>query len=322
MGYILEATIPAVLLLAPDGLNVTLQPGKSQDNLWMLIAPRACNNHPPPLPQDPLTGKSTTCWRWGPQALATPWPILQLLAQHQHTRMAHATPEQHRWLHTHFEPAPADVLATVAWTPDTTAERCIHRGMFHSKHPAISTRWWQSTAGQHQKPPGTPYPGWRAVPKKQTIKWTTSHPKRAYLLQYIHNYLAEGHERNNDYVQTNAAAAEIINQGIAVYATPKIKPATTTPWTTATMGVCIHAYQPTTPCRLPCPDNQNTVIFAHASGTIGHTLAAGGAALELRPDTTGQLRQHHLTATTIFRASLHGDLKKPAMIVDSVCPAC
>ena len=186
----------------------------------------------------------------------------------------------------------------------------------------LRTRWWQSTAGQHQKPPGTPYPGWRAVPKKQTIKWTTSHPKRAYLLQYIHNYLAEGHERNNDYVQTNAAAAEIINQGIAVYATPKIKPATTTPWTTATMGVCIHAYQPTTPCRLPCPDNQNTVIFAHASGTIGHTLAAGGAALELRPDTTGQLRQHHLTATTIFRASLHGDLKKPAMIVDSVCPAC
>ena len=113
VGYVPEATIPAVLLLAPSGLKVTLRPGETQGNLWMLPSPTARKFNPPALQQDPLTGTPTTCWRCGPQALATPWPILQLLARHHRTPTAHATPEQHQWLHTHFEPAPVDVLATL-----------------------------------------------------------------------------------------------------------------------------------------------------------------------------------------------------------------
>ena len=53
-------------------------------------------------------------------------------------------------------------------------------------------------------------------------------------------------------------------------------------------------------------------------GTTGLTPAARGAALALRPDETGQLRQHHLTGTTIFGASSHGVLKTLAMIVEPV----
>ena len=63
---------------------------------------------------------------------------------------------------------------------------------------------------------------------------------------------------------------------------------------------------------------QNTVIFANASGTMGLTPAAGGAALGLQPNARGQLRQHHLTGTTIFGASLHGELKTLAHIGDAV----
>ena len=42
------------------------------------------------------------------------------------------------------------------------------------------------------------------------------------------------------------------------------------------------------------------------------------AALELRTDTAGQLRQHHLTGATIFGASSHGELKTLAIIVDAI----
>ena len=77
-------------------------------------------------------------------------------------------------------------------------------------------------------------------------------------------------------------------------------------------------YQSLSPCRLPLVDNENTVLFADASGTWGLTLAAGGAALELQSYETGQLRQHHLTGTTIFGASLHGELKTLAIIVDAI----
>ena len=72
------------------------------------------------------------------------------------------------------------------------------------------------------------------------------------------------------------------------------------------------------PCRLPHPDNHNTIIFADASGTTSLTPAAGGAALELEVDTTNQLHQRHLTGATIFGASSHGELKKLAIVVDAV----
>ena len=62
VGYVLETTVPAVLLLAPNGLKVTLRPGKAQGNLWMLPPPTASKFCPMPLPQDPLTDIPTTCW--------------------------------------------------------------------------------------------------------------------------------------------------------------------------------------------------------------------------------------------------------------------
>ena len=83
-------------------------------------------------------------------------------------------------------------------------------------------------------------------------------------------------------------------------------------------GARVHAYPPTTPCCLPCPDDNNTVIFADASGTTNLTPAAGGAALELRTDAARRLRQQHLTGATIFGASSHGELKTLAIIVVTV----
>ena len=65
-----------------------------------------------------------------------------------------------------------------------------------------------------------------------------------------------------------------------------------------------------------------TVIFPDASGTSGFTATARGAALALRSDETGQLRQHHLTGTTAFGASSHGELKTLAVIVDAITAAC
>ena len=70
--------------------------------------------------------------------------------------------------------------------------------------------------------------------------------------------------------------------------------------------------------RLPHQDDHNTFIFADASGTTSLTPAARGAALELKADTTGRLRQHHLTGASIFGASSHGELKTPAIVVDGV----
>ena len=152
----------------------------------------------------------------------------------------------------------------------------------------------------------------------QTVEWTTFPPQTAYLLQYVYGYLTQGHERNNDYVRMNPAATEIIRQGVGVYATWRLRPDTNTPWTTTERGAHIHAYQPRMPCRLPHPDNHNTIIFADASGTTSLTPAAVGAALELKVDTTGRLHQHHLTGATIFGASSHRELKTLAIYVDAV----
>ena len=118
----------------------------------------------------------------------------------------------------------------------------------------------------------------------QTAEWTTFHPQTAYLLQYTYGYLTQGHERNNGYVRLNPAATEIIRQGMGVYATRRLRPDTNTPWATKERGAHIHAYQPTMPCRLPHPENHNTIIFADASATTSLTPAAGRAALELEVD--------------------------------------
>ena len=114
------------------------------------------------------------------------------------------------------------------------------------------------------------------------------------------------------------ASTEVIHQGIGAYAVALIRPATTTPWANTAEAARVHAYQRTSPCRLPQPNAQRTIIFADASGTMGLATAAGGAALELRPDAAGQLRQDNLTGTTIFGASSHAELKTLAIIVDAV----
>ena len=152
----------------------------------------------------------------------------------------------------------------------------------------------------------------------QTVEWTTFRPQTAYLLQYMYGYLTQVHEGNNDYVRMNPAATEIIRQGVGVYATRTLRPGTNTPWATTERGAHIHSYQPTMPCRLPHPDNHNTIVFADASGTTSLTPAAGRAALELKVDGTGRLHQHDLRGATILGVSSHGELKTLAIVVDAV----
>ena len=279
--YVPGATVPAVLLLAPNGLKTTLRPGRGRGSLWMLPPTTARPFCPPPLSQDKLTGTPTTCWRCGTQALAAPWPLLQLLARYHPIPTAHAPPEQHRWLHTHFERAAERDTATVAWGPSAAAEWIFHRGTWDTKHPAIT---FPVLAKHRSATPEAPaYPvkhRCSQVQDWQTVEWTTFHPQKAYLVQYVYGYLTQGHEGNNHYVRMNPAATEIILQGVGVYATRRFQPATTTPWATTERGGCIHAYQPTTPCRLRYPNDHNTVIFADASGTTSLTTAPRGAALE------------------------------------------
>ena len=274
---------------------------------------------PPPLSQDKLTGSPTTCSRCGPHALASPWPLPQLLARYHPMPTAHATPEQHRWLHTHFERAAEGYRATVAGGPSTEAEWRFHQGTWDTQHPAITFPVLAKHLSATAEAPAYPVKhGCSPVQDWRTVECTTFHLLTAYLLQYVYGYLTQGHERNNDYVRLNPAATGIIRQGLGVYATRRLRPDTNTPWATTERGAHIHAYQPTMPCRLPHPDNHNTVIFGDASDTTSLTPAAGGATLELKIDTTGGLHQHHLTGATIFGASSHGELKTLAIVVDAV----
>ena len=74
--YVPGATVPAVLILAPNGLKTAFRPGRAGGSLWMLPPPTARPLCPPPLSQDKLTGTPTTCSRCGPHALATLWCLL------------------------------------------------------------------------------------------------------------------------------------------------------------------------------------------------------------------------------------------------------
>ena len=225
MEYVPGATVPAVLFPAPNGVKTALRPGRARGNSWMLPPPTARNFCPPPLSQDKLTGTPTTCWKCEPQVLATPWPLLQLLARYHHRPTAHATPEQHRWLHTHFEQASAEDTATVAWEPSAAAEWRFHRGPWDTKHPAITFPVQAKHRSTTSEAPAYPVKHrCSQVQDWQTVEWTTFHPQKAYLLQYVYGYLRQGHEGNNDYVRMNPVATEIIRQGVGVYATRRLQP--------------------------------------------------------------------------------------------------
>ena len=65
----------------------------------------------------------------------------------------------------------------------------------NTKHPAIT---FPVIAKHHRATPEAPaYPVKQhcshAVPQRQISEWTTYDQKRAYLFQYIHNHLAQGH---------------------------------------------------------------------------------------------------------------------------------
>ena len=278
--YVPAATVPAVLLPAPNELKATLRPGRARGNLWMLPPPTARPFCPPPLSHDKLMGDPTPCWRCVPQVLASPWPLLQVLARYRPMPAAHATEEQHRWIHTHLERAAERSTATVAWDPSAKAEWRFCRGTWDTKHPAIT---FPVLAKHRSATPEAPaYPvkhRCSQVQDWQTVEWTTFQPQKAYLPQYVYGYLTQGHEGKNDYVRTNAAANEIIRQGVGVYATRTLRPDANTPETSTERGAHIHAYQPTTPCRLPHTEHHNTVIFVDASGTTSLTPAAGAGQL-------------------------------------------
>ena len=221
--YVPGATVPAVLVLAPNGLKATLWPGRARGNLWMLPPPTASPFCLPPLSQEKLTGTPTTCWRCEPQALATPWPLLQLLARYHPMPTAHAPEEEHRWRNTHFQRAAERDTATVAWGPSAKAEWRFDRGTWDTKHPATT---FPVLANHRSATPDAPaYPvehRCSQVQDWQTVEWTTFHPQKAYLLQYVYGYLTEGHEGNNDYAHMNPAAIKIIRQGVGVYATRRL----------------------------------------------------------------------------------------------------
>ena len=162
-----------------------LRPGRARGNLWMLPPPTARNFCPPPLPQDNLTGTPTTCWRCGPQALDTLWRLLRLLGRYHHIPTAHATPEQHRWLHTHFERASAENTATVVWEPSAEAKCRFHQGTWVTKHPAITLPVLAKRRSATPEAPAYPVKHrCSQVEDRQTIEWTTFHPQKAFLLRY------------------------------------------------------------------------------------------------------------------------------------------
>ena len=157
---------------------------------------------------------------WAPSPSHPVAPPPAILARYHHIPTALPTPEQHRWLHTHFERAAEKDTATVVWGPGASAEWRFHRGTWDTKHPAIP---FPVLAKHRSATPEAPPTRLNAAAPIfqdwQTVEWTTFHPKKAYLLQYVYGYLTGGHEGNNDYVRMNPAATEIIRQGVRVYAT-------------------------------------------------------------------------------------------------------
>ena len=230
---------------------------------------------------------------------------------------ANATPEQHRWLHTHFERSRRGTRPQWrgAPTPRRNGDSTGERGTPNTR-PSPS-RCWPNTAAPRRRPP--PTRSNTDAPKYRTGRRSSGpHSTRRQRTCSSMCTADTGPRGEQRLCPHEPRVTEIIRQGVGVYAIRRLLPDANTPWATTERGAHIHAYQPTTPCRLPHPDDHNTVIFTDACGTTSLTPAAAGAALELKADTTGRLHQHHLTGGTIFGASSRGELKTLAIVVDAV----
>ena len=114
-------------------------------------------------------------------------------------------------MQTHFERPSAEDTATIGWGSSASAKLRIHWGMWDTKHPAIN---FAVLAKHRSTTPEAPAylvkDRCLQVQDWQTIDWTTYHPQKAYLLQYVYSYLTQGHKGNNDYARMNPAATESI----------------------------------------------------------------------------------------------------------------
>ena len=79
-------------------------------------------------------------------------------------------------------------------------------------------------------------------------------------------------------------------------------------------GISTNVPVPHAPTRRP----EHRHIDGHPQHDGPQGRQPGAAALALRPDETGQLRQHHPSGTRIFGAPSHGELKTLAIILDAV----
>ena len=111
----------------------------------------------------------------------------------------------------------------MALGPGAAAEWRFDRDVWDTKHPAITFLVLAKHRSTTAEAPAYPVKHrCSQVQEWQTVKWTTFHPQKAYLLQCVYGYLTEGHKGIKDYVRMNPAATEIIRQGVGVYATGRL----------------------------------------------------------------------------------------------------
>ena len=84
-------------------------------------------------------------------------------------------------------------MGAVASGPHTTAEWRFHRGAWDTKHRPIT--FLVLVKHRSTTPDAPAYPARHHSPQVQdwqTIEWTTFHPQKAYLFQYVYGYLLQG----------------------------------------------------------------------------------------------------------------------------------
>ena len=154
--YVPGPTVLGALLLAPNGLKVTNQRTRIHNIPWLTPPPTAKPFIPPDLPTDPHTGIPTRCWKCGPHAPATPWPILQLIAHQQASPTAHATTDQYPWLYTLFDRANPQDTTTITWDPKAPTSWYVHQGTHPTHNPAFTFPVTSNHRNPAQEAPATP----------------------------------------------------------------------------------------------------------------------------------------------------------------------